>query len=84
MRTATSTTDGKSRCGRFPRSIPARKKGGEDCWMRGVGSSMLGVGRVRRGSGHRRRCVGPSWALVEDGDDLEWQADLEWLEGGCR
>jgi hypothetical protein len=27
-------------------------------------------------------CVEASMALMEDGDDLEWQADLEWLEGG--
>jgi hypothetical protein len=51
--------------------------------MRGVGSSMLLGGSVRRGSGHRERCVNATFALAEDGDDLEWRADLEWLEGGC-
>jgi hypothetical protein len=61
----------------------AQKKGDEDCWMEGVDSSMLAAGRGRRGSGHQPWCVGTSLAPVEDGDDLEWQADLEWLEGGC-
>lgn len=50
--------------------------------MMGVGSSMLRSVRVRRGSEHREPCVEAFLAPVEDGDDLQWRADLEWLEGG--
>jgi hypothetical protein len=76
--------EGGSDWNRFQKADSGPKKGDEDCWMRGVGSSMLGVGRVRGGSGHRPRFVETSLALVDDGDDLKWRADLKCLEGGCR
>ena len=68
-------------CSAEKRILAKKRRGG--LLEEGVGSSMLTAGRVRRGSGHRHRCVDASLALVEDGDDLEWQADRELREGGC-
>ena len=66
-------------CSAEKRILAKKRRGG--LLEEGVGSSMLTAGRVRRGSGHRHRCVDASLALVEDGDDLEWRADLESLAG---
>jgi len=81
----------------FGKEDSGQKKSRRGLLEEGGWSSMLAQGRVRRGSGHRLGCVavwfigvrciavwfiGVSMALMEDGDDLEWQADLEWLEGG--
>jgi hypothetical protein len=65
------------------RAESGHKKTDGAYWMATLGSSMLRGGRVRRGSGHRYRCIEASLARMEYGDDLEWRADLEWLEGGC-
>ena len=65
------------------RAESGHKKTDGAYWMATLGSSMLRGGRVRRGSGHRHRCIEASLARMEYGDDLEWRADLEWLEGGC-
>jgi hypothetical protein len=81
----------------FRKEDSGQKKSQRGLLEEGDWSSMLAQGRVRRGSGHRPgyiavwfggvwfggvRCIEASMALMEDGDDLEWQADLEWLEGG--
>ena len=76
----------------FGKEDSGQKKSQRGLLEEGDWSSMLAQGRVRRGSGHRQWCAGAwcagewcveaSMALMEDGDDLEWQADLEWLEGG--
>lgn len=71
----------------FRKEDSGQKKSQRGLLEEGDWSSMLAQGRVRRGSGHRQWCAEPwcieaSMALMEDGDDLEWQADLEWLEGG--
>jgi hypothetical protein len=85
--------DGAGKAGMlFGKEDSGQKKSRRGLLEEGGWSSMLAQGRVRRGSGHRlgfiqARCIavrfiGVSMALMEDGDDLEWQADLEWLEGG--
>jgi hypothetical protein len=90
--------DGAGKVGMLLRKEDSgQKKSRRGLLEEGSWSSMLARGRVRRGSGHRQWCAavwligvwcvaewlfGVSMALMEDGDDLEWQADLEWLEGG--
>jgi hypothetical protein len=75
--------DGAGKAGMLLRKEDSgQKKSRRGLLEEGGWSSMLARGRVRRGSGHRQWCIDASMALMEDGDDLEWQADLEWLEGG--